>query len=73
MADYMPDLEKLRQSRYRDKLIVLRGREEGPELAREPVVSFAEALRIPLWDVPGGHVGYVTHAREFADSLPGVF
>lgn len=69
IKDYEPDLEKLQRSPYREKLILVCGMDETTTLARLPGLCLGEALMIPINLAPGSHLGYVTHAREFAECL----
>lgn len=63
------DVEKLQLSPYREKMILICGAKDAPRLARIPVVCMGAILRMPIGIFPGGHIGYVTHAKEFAESL----
>lgn len=69
IKDYEPDLEKMQRPPYREKLILIRGIDEAPSLARFPVLCLGAALGMPVGVAPGSHLGYVTHAREFAECL----
>ncbi|ODM19348.1 hypothetical protein SI65_05966 [Aspergillus cristatus] len=58
--DYLPDLTRLKGEV---------GREETGVLARMPGEVLAGVLGVAVGLAPGGHVGYVTDAREFAEYL----
>ena len=63
------DMEKLQLSPYREKMILICGANDASSLARIPGVCMGAILRMPIGVFPGGHIGYVTHAKEFAESL----
>lgn len=67
--NYETDVAKLQQSPYREKLIMICGADHAPSLARTPGLCLGAILRMPIGLAPGGHIGYVTHAREFAEYL----
>ncbi|MEX5720029.1 alpha/beta fold hydrolase [Geodermatophilus maliterrae] len=64
---FVPDVEALRTVADR---VVLLGGEDSRHLAGARVnVVLAERLGVELVDVPGGHLGHVTHPREFSERL----
>lgn len=67
--DYLPDLEKLKEQAVKGKVKLVLGREETGPLARTPAEVLSGVLGLGVGLAPGGHVGYVTHAREFAEYL----
>lgn len=67
--DYLLDLEKLKEQAVKGKLRLVLGREETGPLARIPAEVLSRALGVGVGLAPGGHVGYVTHTREFAEYL----
>ncbi|RAL13051.1 alpha/beta fold hydrolase, partial [Aspergillus homomorphus CBS 101889] len=54
---------------HRDKLILLRGAEESPDLTAQPVCILSDRLNLPVIDMPGGHLGYITHQVGFVHSF----
>lgn len=67
--DYLPDLDKLKAQAAKGKVKLVLGREESGPLARTPAKILSRILGVRVGLAPGGHVGYVTHAREFAECL----
>jgi len=67
--DYLPDLVRLKGEAVRAKVKIVLGREETGLLARMPGEVLAVVLGVGIGLAPGGHVGYVTDAREFAEYL----
>ncbi|WP_117210211.1 alpha/beta hydrolase [Allorhizocola rhizosphaerae] len=66
---YRPDLAKLAE--VADRLILAGGNTSREHFPYRPNVALAERLGLPMWHLPGGHVGYVTHPVEFAAALTG--
>ncbi|PYI13887.1 alpha/beta-hydrolase [Aspergillus japonicus CBS 114.51] len=54
---------------HRSKLMLMRGAEESPDLTAQPICVLSDRLNLPVVDMPGGHLGYITHQQEFIDSL----
>ncbi|RDW92735.1 alpha/beta fold hydrolase [Aspergillus mulundensis] len=55
------------------KLVLLRGDDaDAPVFSTSPVVRLSGLLGIPCGIVPGGHMGYVTRQKDFADALTGI-
>ncbi|RAH70059.1 alpha/beta fold hydrolase [Aspergillus aculeatinus CBS 121060] len=54
---------------HRGKLVLMRGAEESPDLTAQPICVLSDRLNLPVVDMPGGHLGYITHQQEFIDSL----
>ena len=71
--EFKPDVEKLQRSPYREKLILICGTDHAPSLSRIPGLCLGAILRMSIGIVPGGHIGYITHAREFAECLGNLF
>ena len=73
IRSYEPDLRRLAEMLPcpGEKVVIVQGRDEAPELARVSGVKLADIMRVPIEGIVGGHVGYVTHVREFADELLG--
>ena len=67
--DYLPDLERLKEQAVKGKVRLVLGREETGPLAKIPAEVLSGVLGVGIGLAPGGHVGYVTHAREFAEYL----
>lgn len=59
--DYLPDLTRLKGEVGKGKVKIV--------LARMPGEVLAVVLGVGIGLAPGGHVGYVTDAREFAEYL----
>lgn len=64
---FAPDLGALRAASGQLALAV--GRESRGLVLEQPARLLAESLRVPVAEFPGGHVGYLTHARAFALQL----
>ncbi|MGI5341837.1 alpha/beta fold hydrolase [Streptomyces sp. CA-181903] len=66
---FRPDIEALRAGRC----TLVTG--EGPPhaLTYRTTTTLAERLGVEVTEFPGGHVGYLTHAAEFAAALRAVF
>ncbi|PYH41096.1 alpha/beta fold hydrolase [Aspergillus saccharolyticus JOP 1030-1] len=54
---------------HRDKLMLTRGEEESPDLTAQPTCVLSDRLQMPVVNMPGGHLGYITHQPEFVTSL----
>ncbi|MBZ4321198.1 alpha/beta fold hydrolase [Streptomyces huiliensis] len=63
---FRPDAEALRAGRC----LPVAG-EESPALLHRTTAALAEQLGTRVTEFPGGHVGYLTHAAEFAVALRG--
>ncbi|TDC40395.1 alpha/beta hydrolase [Micromonospora sp. 15K316] len=64
---YRPDLTTLR--RHSDQLVLAGGTTSREQYAYRPNMELARLLGLTMVDLPGGHVGHVTHPYEFADRL----
>ena len=67
IADYRPDLERLRASKV--KMTVGLGRDSRGELANRTALALAEQLPAPRLEFPGGHGGFTSHPALFAEVL----
>lgn len=61
---FIPDMEALRG--LADRLILAGGSDSRTSFPYRPNTVLAKVLHIPLADFPGGHLGCVTRATEFA-------
>lgn len=64
---YVPNATALWAERAR--LILAGGRDSRDKFPYLPNIVLARMFGLNLVDFPGGHVGYVTHPREFAEQL----
>lgn len=64
---FQPDLGALR--RHRDKLVLAGGTTSREQYAYRPNKELARLLEVGMVDLPGGHLGHVTHPYEFAEAL----
>ena len=62
---FRPDLDALRDA----PIVVAFGAESGQTLLRRTTEALAEGLGRRIVEVPGGHVGFLTNAGEFAKTL----
>jgi pimeloyl-ACP methyl ester carboxylesterase len=62
--EYRPDITALASAA--DRLILAGGEDSRETVQYQPNVIIAELLRTQVRDLPGGHLGYVTHPFEFA-------
>ncbi|PLB54123.1 alpha/beta-hydrolase [Aspergillus steynii IBT 23096] len=67
VLEYEFEMDRMRP--FRDRLILMRGSYNSPDAAVGPVTRLSDALGVTLGVVPGGHEGYVTDYREFAEFL----
>jgi clorobiocin/coumermycin A biosynthesis protein CloN7/CouN7 len=67
IALYQPDLPALRSAPTR--VIIAGGTASQGQFPQRTALALAERLGSPLLDFPGGHVGFATDPREFADVL----
>lgn len=56
---------------HRDRILPAAGRESENSLCYVPNMWLAERLEIRMLRMPGGHLGYAFHAKEFAEQLLG--
>jgi len=63
----IPELGALRAAA--SQLVLAVGRESRGLVLEQPARLLAASLQVPLVELPGGHVGYITHARDFAAQL----
>ncbi len=63
----VPDFAALQ--RHRDRLVLAGGAESGALLPYQPNLILARRLEVPVLDLPGDHIGYVTKPTEFAAAL----
>lgn len=61
------DVEVLRK--HRDRVLPAAGRESVNSLCYVPNMWLAERLEIRMLRMPGGHLGFAFHAKEFAEQL----
>jgi hypothetical protein len=64
---YVPDLDALRAAR--DRIVPAGGHGSRGHMPYRPNVVLAERLGLDVVNVVGDHVGYATHAVEFASQL----
>ena len=69
LRQYPPTTFDLEALRAATDLSFIAGRESTGLLPERIAVTFADRLGVPLHVLPGGHVGYLTYAAEFADAL----
>lgn len=69
VLEYEFEMQRMRP--FQNRLVLMRGSYNSPDAAVGPVTRLSDALGIPLGVVPGGHEGYVTDYREFAEFLIG--
>jgi clorobiocin biosynthesis protein CloN7 len=67
IALYAPDFTALQAAPTR--VIVAGGTTSKGEFAQRTAVALAQRLGTPLVDFPGGHAGFVSESKEFADVL----
>jgi clorobiocin/coumermycin A biosynthesis protein CloN7/CouN7 len=67
IALYEPDIPSLRAASSR--IVVAGGTTSTGEFPQRTAFALAKRLGTPLLDCPGGHVGFISHPREFADAL----
>jgi pimeloyl-ACP methyl ester carboxylesterase len=67
IALYQPDISALQTAP--SKVIVAAGSASKNQFPRRAAAALAESLGTPLVDFPGGHVGFATHAKDFAPIL----
>lgn len=65
--EFRPDLTALRP--VADRLILAGGADSRETVQYQPNVLIADSLGTQVKDLPGGHLGYVTHPYEFARQL----
>jgi pimeloyl-ACP methyl ester carboxylesterase len=61
------DLDALRA--HRDRIALAAGLESRETVCHEATEALAGKLGVPVGELPGGHIGYVTNAAEFAAAL----
>jgi hypothetical protein len=71
ITGYAPDLAALRAASTR--LVVAGGADSSGSIAGRCAAALAERLGTRVVEFPGGHGGFSSHPREFADTLGGVF
>lgn len=54
------------------RLVLAGGSESAESFPGRTVAALADRLGVDVVDVPGGHVGYLTHSNAFADRLAAV-
>lgn len=54
---------------FRERLVILGGKESCHQLPYQIGKVLAEKLGLEVVEVPGGHVGYASHAEQFAQDL----
>lgn len=64
---YAPNIPALKAKKAR--LILAGGRDSRDHFPYQPNTVLARMFGLSIVDFPGGHVGYVTHPREFAEQL----
>jgi pimeloyl-ACP methyl ester carboxylesterase len=64
---FMPDLDALHAAS--GQLVLVVGRESRGLVLEQPARLLAGSLHVPVAELPGGHVGYITHSRDFAIEL----
>lgn len=57
----------------KEKCVIVQGRDDRPDLARTPGIKLAEIMQTRVEHIAGGHVGYTTHIKQFADELLELF
>jgi clorobiocin biosynthesis protein CloN7 len=67
IALYRPDLSAVQAAPAR--VIVAGGTTSKGEFAQRTAVALAERLGSPLIDFPGGHGGFASDSKDFADVL----
>lgn len=75
IRDYRPDMARLAEMLPcpKEKVVIVLGRDEATDIARVPGVKLASATQIPVERIAGGHVGYATHIKQFAEELLQLF
>lgn len=53
------------------KVVIVQGRDAAPEMVRGSGANLSGFMRVPVGSIVGGHMGYATHARDFAKELLG--
>jgi pimeloyl-ACP methyl ester carboxylesterase len=61
------DVDRL--AAHADQLMLAGGRESTQDVAYQPNTVLAERLDKPIVNLPGGHLGFITHPTEFAREL----
>jgi acetyltransferase/esterase len=64
---FVPDLPRLRG--YRHRLVLAGGTTSRDHLPYQATQALAQALGVPVLEIPGGHVGHVTHPSELIQAL----
>jgi pimeloyl-ACP methyl ester carboxylesterase len=54
---------------YAERIVLVAGKESRGHPTYEATVALGKRLNRPMHEVPGGHVGFLTHPSEFAQAL----